>query len=446
MEQNTHFIIGIRNKIPYKISGPDYIVTDNSDYTLELVPDEQWEGLEAKTVYYAFDLDGAIVHPIVGNHDAVPVMTKAGVVYIGVSAGDIRTTRPLTVKVASSIRDMAGVEIPEPEPEVYDRIMEIINDHEVRIKRLETGGTGGGGDGATDITLGITGAVVGKTVKITEVDEDGRPVKWEAADIPAKTDIDSTLSIKGSAADAKAVGDKVAKLSEAIADKVDRRTLQTAVDDALQEAKTSGVFDGAAGKSAYEYAQDGGYTGTEEEFAAKLAEEIPDALPNPNAITFTGAATGTYDGSKALTVEIPIGGGGSGGAVSWKLIRTINIVSGTSSYSFDTDNNGNTFKVKNFLILIDEYPSTTGYFEIKPNNNFSFVQQPRGKRSYPFSFMMKRLIDVRYILENSLTNNLTFERKISVEYSSFGEFTSFSFWFSDTPESDTTMYILGEDV
>lgn len=32
---------------------------------------------------------------------------------------------------------------------------------------------------------------------------------------------------------------------------------------------------GADGKSAYQYAQDGGYTGTEAEFAAKLAAEIP---------------------------------------------------------------------------------------------------------------------------------------------------------------------------
>ena len=32
--------------------------------------------------------------------------------------------------------------------------------------------------------------------------------------------------------------------------------------------------DGADGKSAYQYAQEGGYTGTEEEFAAKLAEDI----------------------------------------------------------------------------------------------------------------------------------------------------------------------------
>ena len=33
--------------------------------------------------------------------------------------------------------------------------------------------------------------------------------------------------------------------------------------------------------------------------------EIPAALPNPNALTFKGAATGSYDGSAAMTVNIP---------------------------------------------------------------------------------------------------------------------------------------------
>ena len=159
---------------------------------------------------------------------------------------------------------------------------------------------------------------------------------------------------------------------------------------------------GADGKSAYQYAQDGGYTGTETEFAAKLASgalivtltdstdsssdwladksyndirdailsgipvyvfngeqylslavvtdvslffgtamgvndgtgvgvfttlieitnddkvknagnyvEIPATLPNPNALTFTGAVEGSYDGSAPLSVEIPSGGGAS---------------------------------------------------------------------------------------------------------------------------------------
>ena len=62
---------------------------------------------------------------------------------------------------------------------------------------------------------------------------------------------------------------------------------------------------GADGKSAYAYAVEGGFTGTEAEFAAKLAQE---KFANPNALAFTGAVTGSYDGSEALTVEIPSGG------------------------------------------------------------------------------------------------------------------------------------------
>ena len=74
------------------------------------------------------------------------------------------------------------------------------------------------------------------------------------------------------------------------------------------------------GKSAYQYAVEGGYTGTEAEFAAKLAAE---KFANPNALTFTGAVTGSYDGSAPLSVEIPSGGGsgGSGGG-EWQTILT----------------------------------------------------------------------------------------------------------------------------
>lgn len=49
---------------------------------------------------------------------------------------------------------------------------------------------------------------------------------------------------------------------------------------------------------------------------AAWGNRLPTALKNPNALTFTGAVTGTYDGSAALTVNIPSGGSsGSGGAL-----------------------------------------------------------------------------------------------------------------------------------
>ena len=48
--------------------------------------------------------------------------------------------------------------------------------------------------------------------------------------------------------------------------------------------------------------------------ADKLAAGvIPEKLPNPKKLTFTGAVTGEYDGSQAVNIDIPAGGGGGGG-------------------------------------------------------------------------------------------------------------------------------------
>ena len=67
------------------------------------------------------------------------------------------------------------------------------------------------------------------------------------------------------------------------------------IDEALAAAKESGEFDG---KSAYSYAVDGGYTGTEEEFAAKLAAEGLDKALFVVNITHNG--DGTYSADKTF--------------------------------------------------------------------------------------------------------------------------------------------------
>ena len=62
------------------------------------------------------------------------------------------------------------------------------------------------------------------------------------------------------------------------------------------------------GKTAYQAAKEGGYTGTESEFNTKLAQEIPTALPNPQPITINGQR---YDGSEAVEVNVAAEGGGA---------------------------------------------------------------------------------------------------------------------------------------
>lgn len=80
----------------------------------------------------------------------------------------------------------------------------------------------------------------------------------------------------------------------------------TALDMEFTESQSAGGG-GKNGKSAYEYACDGGYTGTEAEFAAKLAAETPTSLPNPHSLTLTGAVDATYDGTVPVSLEIPEG-------------------------------------------------------------------------------------------------------------------------------------------
>ena len=49
---------------------------------------------------------------------------------------------------------------------------------------------------------------------------------------------------------------------------------------------------------------------------------IPEKLPNPQKLTFSGAVTAEYDGSGAVTVTIPESSGGSGGTVRIEKLST----------------------------------------------------------------------------------------------------------------------------
>lgn len=79
--------------------------------------------------------------------------------------------------------------------------------------------------------------------------------------------------------------------------------------------KNNNIADGAV---TAEKIADGGVTGdkiaAKSITANKLADGvIPEKLPNPQKLTFTGAVTGEYDGSQAVSIDIPAGGGGGGG-------------------------------------------------------------------------------------------------------------------------------------
>lgn len=117
-----------------------------------------------------------------------------------------------------------------------------------------------------------------------------------------------------------------------------------------------GGASGKDGKSAYAYAVDGGFTGTETEFAAKLAKE---KFANPNALTFTGAVTGSYDGSVPVSVKIPEGGSGE----AWELIDSVTLSEDVTSVNFDFDT-----PYKKILFVCQPNVSVSGWKYFSINN------------------------------------------------------------------------------
>ena len=86
--------------------------------------------------------------------------------------------------------------------------------------------------------------------------------------------------------------------------------------------------------------------------------DIPDTLPNPHPLTFTGAVEATYDGSTPVTVEIPMGGGGGGTPSEevWEDIADITLEETVSALHITTDLNGNPFALKEFKAFVVQKP------------------------------------------------------------------------------------------
>ena len=221
-------------------------------------------------------------------------------------------------------------------------------------------------------------------------------------------------------------------------DKLDAAELTNAINTALAQAKASGEFDGADGKSAYQYAQEGGYTGTEAEFAEKLAAEMPDKLPNPNALTFTGAVTGSYDGSAPLEVVIPSGGDAEKRV---RHIATVAVTTGTTNYSVTADSNGDALNLESVYILTEKFWGPDGSY-VQVLINGKELARAYGAAGSPQTFELEKMGELQKF------TNIPKPSDVGI---SFGDYyngksavTSVGFWSVDT-KVNTTIEIYGVD-
>lgn len=103
-------VIKVVDKVPIVVSGPQYVVCDNSDYTVVWQLDEEWAQFEHRTMQVNYK-DGTYERVLfTGSSCTLPAIPVSGPVHVGLFAGDIHTTRPARLLAVRSATTDSGEE------------------------------------------------------------------------------------------------------------------------------------------------------------------------------------------------------------------------------------------------------------------------------------------------------------------------------------------------
>lgn len=119
-------MIKVTDKVPELVSGPDYVVCDNSDYTVAWQLDEEWAQFEHHTMQVNYK-DGTYERVLfTGDSCTLPAIPVSGPVYVGLFAGDIHTTRPARLLAVRSATTDSGEER-DPTPDGYAQAIKALD-------------------------------------------------------------------------------------------------------------------------------------------------------------------------------------------------------------------------------------------------------------------------------------------------------------------------------
>lgn len=165
--------------------------------------------------------------------------------------------------------------------------------------------------------------------------------------------VDDTLSQPGMAADAAAVGEEIKRLDEAIPTKVSQLANDSGyLTDYSETDPTVPAWAKAQSKPTYTKSEVGlGNVDNVKQYSASNPPPYPvkSVVGKTGAVTLgkltvTGAASGNYDGSGNVTIDIPTIAGPSGTSVTVKSVSTSSADGGSNVVTFS---DGKTLTVKN---------------------------------------------------------------------------------------------------
>lgn len=128
--------IKVRNKIAK--GGDERVVCGNSDYLVRFDLDEEWAKHQAKTMRVEYT-DGTYTDVVFsGEVAALPVLRNRERVFVGLYAGNIRTSTPAELKCEKCISDDGGTPA-APEEDVYDQLMALLESGKIKGEKGDTG-------------------------------------------------------------------------------------------------------------------------------------------------------------------------------------------------------------------------------------------------------------------------------------------------------------------
>lgn len=121
---NKTFEITIRDKIASHMGNNPY-VCGNSDFKVVFDFDEEWSAFPNKTARF---ISGSKYQDVIfsGNECAVPIISNAYNIKVGVFAGELHTTTPAEIPAVRSILCGTGTPV-APSEDVYAQIMDLLN-------------------------------------------------------------------------------------------------------------------------------------------------------------------------------------------------------------------------------------------------------------------------------------------------------------------------------
>ena len=171
----SEMIVQVRNKILRRIGGVNHFVSHNKDYTIQFQFDESWDNVRTKMAVFAYE-DGEYGSEIFdGDTCNVPEFPREGRILIGVKAGEDLSTELLCIPVCKSADDVITDEYDEPDPKIYEQILDIINN-------LWNGGTTVY-PSPVKFLASPSAAKVGDLIRVKEVDENGDVTRTEGFDV-----------------------------------------------------------------------------------------------------------------------------------------------------------------------------------------------------------------------------------------------------------------------